>query len=111
MRSLDWSTEDWRSRFFKRRRTRRLPEGWRSQARQAWDEALARQEQRARAFELECASHARELAEKDEVDRWRDVVEAYGSDAVEAIVGRTRPGFRLPVALRGRAAQRGGVGQ
>ena len=47
------------------------------------------------------AAHRRALCERNEIERWKPLVDAFGVDAVETVQSRVQPGFRVPDALRG----------
>ncbi len=46
------------------------------------------------------ADRVRRLREQELADRWRDDVERFGADVVEALVRRIDPAFELPESLR-----------
>jgi hypothetical protein len=95
-----WSDSDRRAKFFRRRPERRLPFGYRSATREAWDREMAEQVEREARQARESAAHIERLREAEEAQKWCAAVARFGADVVEELVGRTRPGFRLPEALR-----------
>jgi hypothetical protein len=99
--SLDWTLDDWRERYFGRKgSSRRLPRGYRSHARDEWDEELRRAEERERWWAADRQRHIDALHEREQIVRWTALVERFGAEAVVAIARRTDPNFELPAALR-----------
>jgi nucleotide-binding universal stress UspA family protein len=91
---------DWRSRYFglptqPPRRT--AP----SDEMEATRRLMERETERDAHLAAEWQQHARELVEREQIEKWRDAVEEHGSAAVERIVKHADPSFRLPQQLRG----------